>query len=124
MTSKPFSVRPNLLVIRCADIGLSARFYQVLGMEFEKHRHGNGPEHHAAGDGDFTFELYPASTRYPVTIGTRIGFAVDSVDECCARLREAGYVLDSEPADSPWGKRAVAIDPDGHKVELTQNGLV
>jgi len=110
--------RLNLTVIRCADIDASVVFYQLFGLEFEKHRHGTGPEHYAASDGSSTFELYPASARFSVTIGTRIGFAVDSVDQIAASLQDAGHVLETTPSDSPWGRRAVALDPDGHRVEL------
>ena len=34
--------RPNLTVIRCVDIDASALFYRLIGLEFEKHRHGIG----------------------------------------------------------------------------------
>ena len=53
--------RLNLTVIRCTDIDASFEFYRLTGLEFEKHRHGTGPEHYAASDGFWTFELYPAS---------------------------------------------------------------
>ncbi len=111
--------RPNLTVIRCADIDASAAFYRLIGLEFEKHRHGTGPEHYAASDGIWAFELYPASVKFPVSSSTRMGFAVASCDEVADRLRVAGFSLDADPADSPWGRRAVAQDPDGHRVELS-----
>lgn len=110
---------PNLTVIRCADIEASVEFFRVLGLEFEKHRHGAGPEHYAASNGNWTFELYPASTKFPASSSTRIGFAVESCDGVAERLRAAGFSLDLDPVDSPWGRRAVAVDPDGHRVELT-----
>jgi lactoylglutathione lyase len=111
--------RPNLTVIRCEDIKASAEFYGIVGLEFQKHRHGSGPEHFAASDGAWTFELYPASTKFPASSSTRIGFAVESCDGIADRLRAAGFHLDAAPADSPWGRRAVAVDPDGHRVELS-----
>ena len=111
--------RPNLTVIRCEDIEASAEFYRIVGLEFEKHRHGSGPEHYAASDGAWTFELYPASTKSPACNSTRIGFAVGSCDQVANRLSEAGFSLVTAPADSPWGRRAVAVDPDGHRVELS-----
>jgi hypothetical protein len=111
--------RLNLTVIRCADIDASSNFYRLTGLEFEKHRHGTGPEHYAASDGIWTFELYPASSKFPASSSTRIGFAVDSCDEVAERLQCAGFALEVVPGDSPWGRRAVALDPDGHRVELT-----
>lgn len=113
------ATRLNLTVIRCSDIEASAAFYGLLGLRFEKHRHGKGPEHFATSEEGSTFELYPASERFPVTVGTRIGFAVSSCDEAVAALEAEGHSIESPPTDSPWGKRAVAIDPDGHRVELT-----
>ena len=111
--------RPNLTVLRCKDIDASARFYRLLGLEFEKHRHGEGPKHYAASDGVWTFELYPASAKFPANNSTRIGFAVESCDGITESLRAAGFLIEADPADSPWGRRAVAVDPDGHRVELS-----
>lgn len=111
--------RPNLTVIRCADIDASAVFYRLTGLAFEKHRHGSGPEHYAASDGIWTFELYPASAKFPTSGSARVGFAVDSCDEVVGRLQAAGFSVEVPPTDSPWGRRAVALDPDGHRVELT-----
>ena len=113
------STQLNLTVIRCNDIDTSAAFYQMLGLTFEKHRHGKGPEHYAAEMSACVFELYPANKSYPATTGTRIGFSVDDVDTTIETLREANAQILTEPADSPWGRRAVIVDPDGHKVELT-----
>jgi predicted enzyme related to lactoylglutathione lyase len=113
--------RPNLTVIRCEDIDASAKFYRIIGLEFEQHRHGTGPEHYAASDGNWTFELYPASPKFPASSSARIGFAVESCDVVADQLREAGFSLEAAPADSPWGRRAVAQDPDGHRVEITSN---
>jgi lactoylglutathione lyase len=111
--------RPNLTVIRCANIDASAAFYRLIGLEFEKHKHGTGPEHYAASEGTWTFELYPASAKFPASSSTRIGFAVESCDEVVDQLLGAGFSLDTIPADSTWGRRAVVQDPDGHRVELS-----
>ena len=111
--------RPNLTVLRCADIEVSVAFYLLIGLKFEKHRHGKGPEHYAASDGIWTFELYPASAKFPASGSARVGFAVDSCDEVVGRLQGAGFSIELHPTDSPWGRRAVALDPDGHRVELT-----
>jgi lactoylglutathione lyase len=113
------TARLNLTVIRCADIDKSAEFYRLIGLEFEKHSHGTGPEHYAASDETSTFELYPASSGFPANGSTRIGFAVASCDEVAERLLAAGFSIVTPPADSPWGRRAVVLDPDGHKVELS-----
>jgi catechol 2,3-dioxygenase-like lactoylglutathione lyase family enzyme len=40
----------NLLVLRCGDIERCCAFYEVLGLSFVKHRHGQGTEHYAHED--------------------------------------------------------------------------
>lgn len=110
----------NLTVIRSSDLDRAEAFYQILGLSFERHRHGKGPEHLASQpykDGP-VFEIYPASDKAGSTIGTRIGFSMDSVDSYLDRLVEAGGTLSRKAHDSDWGRRAVVTDPDGHKVEL------
>lgn len=110
--------RLNLTVIRSGDIEVSSQFYRLLGIEFVKHSHGNGPEHYASDDANFVFEIYPATAKFPATVGTRIGFEVDHCDDVVAILTAAGHTIPTMPSDSPWGRRAVANDPDGHKVEI------
>lgn len=110
----------NLVVIRSEDLDRSERFYRVLGLNFERHRHGSGPEHLAAQpymDGS-VFEIYPANAKSGATTGVRIGFNIDAVDPYMEPLLEAGGSIIQAPSDSKWGRRAVVADPDGHKVEL------
>ena len=113
-------VQINLVVIRAADVGRSARFYRLLGLDFTQHRHGKGPEHYASESGPVVFEIYPRQSDAGSSLGLRIGFQVASVDETVTALQGAGAAIVSPPKDSPWGRRAVVDDPDGHRVELTQ----
>jgi len=110
----------NLVVIRSADLDRAEDFYRVLGLCFERHRHGSGPEHLAAQPfaGGYVFEIYPANAKSGSTAGVRIGFSVDAVDPYLDLLVEAGGTIIQAPADSEWGRRAVVADPDGHRVEL------
>jgi lactoylglutathione lyase len=122
------SVQPpllNLVVIRSADLDRAERFYRVLGLHFERHRHGTGPEHLAAQpyEGGYVFEVYPASVKAGSTTGVRIGFSVDAVDVYLDQLVEAGGTIVQAPADSEWGRRAVVADPDGHRVELVMHAV-
>ncbi|WP_419529575.1 VOC family protein [Haloferula sp.] len=110
--------RLNLTVIRSADIHQSAKFYELLGLQFELHSHGKGPKHYATIDSESTFEIYPATDERPVTIGCRIGFEVSSCDEISSSLIEAGFTASIMPTDTAWGRRAVFADPDGHPVEV------
>ena len=111
--------RINLVVLRVADIDRAATFYRLLGFEFVKHAHGNGPQHYAAERDGFVFEVYPATPAQGVSSTTRIGFVVDNVDDAASKLGSfEGAKLVSPPMDSEWGRRAVVADPDGHRIEL------
>jgi uncharacterized glyoxalase superfamily protein PhnB len=44
-----------------------------------------------------------------------------NVDELAKWIKEHGGVLDSEPADMPWGVRLFRLrDPDGYKLAISQ----
>ena len=107
----------NLVVIRAEDIERSKAFFELLGLRFSRHQHGNGSEHYACEFPTFVFEIYPRFEES--SVGTRIGFSVPSVETAVRAIREAGYAVIRQPKDSPWGRRAVVRDPDGHRVELT-----
>lgn len=114
--------RLNLVVIRVADLERAAAFYRAIGLTFERHAHGSGLEHLAAETAGGVFELYPATPSQPVDASTRIGFAVTDVDATLASLGGVGTPPGGAKA-SPWGRRAVVTDPDGHRVELVGDVL-
>ncbi len=114
------NVALNLLVLRSSDFERAAAFYSRLGLQFTRHQHGKGPEHFAAELGGSVFELYPLAADGLSTLGTRLGFSVPSLDAAIAALSDYPGAVVSPPKDSPWGRRAVVSDPDGHRVELVQ----
>lgn len=107
--------RLNLVVIRSPDIDRTARCYEALGLVFEKHRHGKGPEHYACEQDGTVFEIYPGELDT-----VRIGFSVVSLTDVIERWTQAGGAISLPPRDSEWGRRAVVTDPDGRKVELLE----
>jgi lactoylglutathione lyase len=109
----------SLLVLRVSNLERSVAFYSALGLTFECEKHRTGPEHFSAQVGDTLFELYPASERFPVA-RLRLGFTVTSIEAVLAQWRETGCNVLSGPQASPDGLRAVIADPDGHRIELTQ----
>ncbi len=113
-------IKLNLVVIRVAEMDKAAEFYVQLGVEFTKHRHGSGPEHYSAELGDVVFEIYPRSAEDMGGAETRLGFQVASVEAVVSRMEIAGAQIVSPPKDSPWGRRAVIADLDGHRIELTE----
>jgi lactoylglutathione lyase len=120
MSSQPNDAPPmiNLVVIRCADIEIAARFYSSLGLFFAKEKHGEGPEHYAACVDGFVFEIYPLKEGDPPTTGLRLGFEIDAVDAYIPDVQKMGGTLVKSPYDSRLGRRAVIKDPDGHTIEL------
>jgi lactoylglutathione lyase len=117
---EPMTPSLNLVVLRSSDIERAMSFYSKLGLKFTSHRHGKGPEHYSAELGGAVFELYPVSEDGSSSLGTRIGFAVPSVDEAIKALGDYPAAVVSPPKDSEWGRRAVVVDPDGHRIELLQ----
>ena len=109
---------PSLLVIRSPDIERAVTFYQAIGILFERHSHGKGPEHYASETCGFVFEIYPLPDESRATTNTRIGFNVGSVDDCLELLAKLDVDVVSPAKDSEWGRRAVVRDLDGHTVEL------
>ncbi len=113
-------VRPalNLVVIRAKDIEASKAFYKTLGLTFERHQHGKGLPHYTYETNSCVFEIYPAQDESSSTL--RMGFSVADPDHLVELLINSGNKILTAPKDSPWGRRAVVQDPDGHKVELTK----
>src|SRR6266700_1662965 len=108
----------SLLVIRSQNIDKLAKFYAALGLHFTKHRHGQGPVHLSADLGETVFEIYPSVSAEDTTASTRLGFSVPSLSDVLTDLRGMDAPVLVEPGDSPYGRRAVVKDFDGHKVEL------
>lgn len=109
----------NLIVIRSRDLDRAAEFYAALGLSLKRHSHGSGPLHLASENAGQVFEIYPLGENGESTSAARIGFSVPSVDEAYSALLSAGGKEVSAPKLSPWGRRAVICDPDGHRIELT-----
>ena len=107
----------NLIVIRVEDLNRSKKFYETLGINFSYEQHGNGEQHLSAMLEGIVFEIYPSSNNID-TSAVRLGFRVASVDNTIEELQAIETVIVSPPKDSQWGRRAVILDPDGHKVEL------
>lgn len=109
----------NLVVIRTADLDRACCFYEVLGLKLQREQHGKGPLHFSADVDGITFEIYPQGSD-PSTAGLRLGFQVPSVDETIIGVKQIGGSVRSEPANTAWGYRAVVVDFDGHRIEITQ----
>ena len=108
----------NLTVIRSADLERARGFYAAMGLLMSRDSHGSGPEHYVSVVEGLVFEIYPLAPNQTPTIGTRLGFRVDSVDDLVPLLVRAGGTLTVAPKDIDGARYALVTDPDGHRVEL------
>ena len=113
-------MKVNLLVLRASNIEQLARFYEAIGIKFEKHRHGDGPVHLGGTIDGLVFEIYPKRNESDDTTKVRFGLQVESIDSVLKQLEGFEYKVVTEPRDSPWGRRAVIDDIEGHRIELTE----
>ena len=109
------------------DLGVSIRFYRLLGIEFP------------AADGDHVEANLPGGLRIMLDAielmkkldpdwmepkGHRMGLAFEcgspaEVDASYAKVIAAGHASKTPPWDAFWGQRyAQVIDPDGNVVDL------
>lgn len=127
----------NLLVLRTHDLERSRAFYEALGLRFQ-HFEFNSGEHGIQGpvppDAPLvlnvekegmppphtSMNIYAVSIDEPIA-KMQIGFFVDSVDVAVQEAVSAGGTLLSEPAKWPYGRCAAVADPDGHRVELSDD---
>jgi lactoylglutathione lyase len=99
----------TLVVLRCADLERSRRFYEALGLTLMREQHGAGPLHYSARVGETVLEFYPdpsGSTR-----GLRLGLQVIDLAAVVSALAKIGAV--ARP-----GVPLTIDDPDGHRLEL------
>ena len=77
----------------------------------------------AATEGEPPIELtynWDEEERYPTgRFFGHLAYSVDNIYECCARLQEAGITINRPPRD---GRMAFVKSPDGHSIELLQEG--
>jgi len=115
----------DLLVLRARDPETLARFYSLLGLSFREEQHGSGPKHLGCDLGGTVLEIYPLVDDRDATSGTRLGFRVSSLDpvlRAVSGLGEGHILRDAEA--TRWGRRAVVVDPEGHKIELVEAGAL
>jgi len=101
----------------------SLAFYGALEFSFVAEKHGSGPIHYSTQIGDSVLEIFPGEAAAPLARkaggATMLGFTVASVDEAVTRLKQLNTQVTTEPIDSPWGRRAVVVDPDGRSIEIS-----
>jgi uncharacterized protein (TIGR02996 family) len=111
----------NLLVIRSPDALRLARFYEALGLSFQRAQYVNDLPCFVANYGSTRLELQTVVRRAP-TASLCFGIVVRSVDEGVrTALEHGGTLLTPAVTWSLIGRRAAVADPDGHRVELAES---
>jgi lactoylglutathione lyase len=111
------------LVLFTSRVDDVVAFYRAIGLPLEEEAHDDGPVHHACDVAGVHVAVFSAASgdRAPglgTSGATFAGFAVESVARAVDAARAAGGVVLQEPAEYPWGLRAVLEDPDGRPVEV------
>ena len=120
------------VALRCRDMEVSRRFYELLGLRFIDYR----PAGHALDltDGALNMTLiqYDGEERPEMDEGSEyihFGFIVDNSQVTFQRLQQAGAIFLRDnvktrdpirPGEVPPGSFKVA-DPDGNVVDITDN---
>ena len=115
-------VKFGSLVLRTKELNKCLEFYKILGFPLEKEEHEEGPVHYACELQGFHFAIYEgqegkAPERHECS-SSQIGFYVKNVDEIYDKLIQFGSDSIWEPDDSPWGRTAMVLDPDGRAIEF------
>ncbi|MCU9615132.1 VOC family protein [Caldibacillus lycopersici] len=117
------------VAIICSDYEKSKKFYtEVLGLQIvqEVFREERNSYKLDLAIGDhyqvelFSFPESPARPSYPEACGLRhLAFAVQSVEEAVAELKEKGITVEAIRMDELTNKKFVFFaDPDGLPIEL------
>lgn len=104
----------NLIVLRSPRLDALKLFYEAIGLRFVPEKHGRGPDHFSATSGAVLLELYPSGKEADVS-DLRLGFGVPDLAQARARLISLGVDV-----PDPEGGAVVVNDPDGRRVELSQ----
>lgn len=110
----------SLIVLKSKDIEKLKDFYQLLGLDFIKEKHGKGAEHYACQIGNIVFELYPLKAEKEADTTTRLGFEVEDLENTVNVLQAQEYQIVSPAKTTEFGYSAVVKDSEGRSVELYQ----
>lgn len=111
----------NLIVLKTSSPDDLAKFYELLGINFLKHRHDTGPLHYASEMDDLVFEIYPLSKGKKNADNTlRLGFNVEHLIKTVEKIKSSGGKVIQEAVLTQWGYTAIIEDIDGRKIELKQ----
>lgn len=109
----------NLLVVRTKNPKKLKEQYEIIGFEFDYHKHGNGPYHYVSEQNGFVFEIYPLTKSMTKADGNlRLGFEISNLSLVIDNIKSTNWIVKSDIKETEWGIIAVVQDLDGRKIEL------
>ncbi len=115
---------PDFVSLQVRDLATSTAFYRdVLGWVVDESF--TAPNFVLFDSSTIPFGLRQAIVNLDETPQPGVGVALwvdcDNVDELHAQLRAAGATIITPPADGPFGRNVVFLDPDGYRITANQN---
>lgn len=127
MSNELLNGRPLGVSLTVKDLPKSLTYYQeALGFAIERKIERDGKLRGAAikaGDVSISINQDDGAKGWERVKGEGFSLRItteQNIDEIAKRIKEHGGVLDSEPADMPWGSRAFRFrDLDGYKFMIS-----
>ncbi len=120
--NNPQEMKINLIVLKTNDPESLKKQYELLGLTFEYHNHGNGPFHFSAEVEGLVFEIYPLSNQIQTADNTlRLGFEIKKLEAIITQLQNTSWIVSSHPKLTNRGRVAILQDLDGRKIELKES---
>ncbi len=115
------ALRLNQVTVGLSDYAASRAFYEALGLHLIVDSPDDGYARFET-PGGATFSIH-RDDAHPEPGGTTVYFECDDLNAEVARLKAAGFVVDSDPVDQDWLWRDAALrDPFGNRILLYQAG--
>lgn len=112
-------MKMNLLVIKTNKIHELAKFYTLLGFNFEYHKHEQGIYHYSVEKDNIVFEIYPLPKNITEPDKTtRLGFEVENLSLLLAKINNYNIKIITKPYNTDNKNIAVIEDLDGRAIEL------
>jgi catechol 2,3-dioxygenase-like lactoylglutathione lyase family enzyme len=110
----------SAVTLLTADMGRAVHFYRTLGFRLLYGGEDAAFTSFQVGTGYLNLQFDPVSS-WPRRIWGRVVFWVADVDAVYQCARAAGFAVQTEPADAPWGERYFHVhDPDGHELSFAR----
>jgi uncharacterized glyoxalase superfamily protein PhnB len=125
--SESFNASTLSISLTVKDIGTSLAWYHdVLGFTIDRKMEREGKVRSitlSAGNARISINQDDGAKGWDRIKGQGFSLNItteENIDKTANRIKELGGVLDTEPADMPWGVRLFRLkDPDGYKLAIS-----